>query len=59
MVAAVAAIFAVLKVIAPELAAEWEPEKFHDEFQDNLKKLIQTKLEGGEVAEVEGWEIDA
>ena len=35
------------------LAAEWEPEKFHDEFQDNLKKLIQTKLEGGEVAEVE------
>jgi DNA end-binding protein Ku len=35
------------------LAAEWEPEKFHDEFQENLKKLIQTKLEGGEVAEVE------
>jgi DNA end-binding protein Ku len=35
------------------LAAEWEPEKFHDTFQDNLKKLIQTKLEGGEIAEVE------
>jgi DNA end-binding protein Ku len=35
------------------LAAEWEPEKFHDTFQDNLKNLIQTKLEGGEVAEVE------
>jgi DNA end-binding protein Ku len=35
------------------LAAEWEPEKFHDDFQENLKKLIQTKLEGGEVAEVE------
>lgn len=35
------------------LATEWEPEKFHDEFQDNLKKLIQTKLEGGEIAEVE------
>jgi DNA end-binding protein Ku len=35
------------------LAAEWEPEKYHDEFQENLKQLIQTKLEGGTVAEVE------
>jgi len=35
------------------LAAEWEPEKFHDDFQENLKKLIQTKLEGGEIKEVE------
>jgi len=35
------------------LAAKWEPEKFHDDFQENLKKLIQTKLEGGEVADVE------
>src|SRR5215467_13613156 len=35
------------------LAAEWDPEKYHDDFQENLKKLIQTKLEGGEVAEVE------
>src|SRR6478672_7477617 len=35
------------------LAAEWEPEKYQDDFQENLKKLIQTKLEGGEVAEVE------
>jgi len=35
------------------LAAEWEPEKFHDDFQENLKELIQTKLEGGEIAEVE------
>jgi len=35
------------------LAAEWEPEKFHDTFQDNLKQLIQAKLEGGEIAEVE------
>lgn len=35
------------------LAAEWEPEKFHDEFQENLKNLIQTKLEGGKIAEVE------
>jgi len=35
------------------LAADWDPEKFHDHFQDNLKNLIQTKLEGGEIAEVE------
>src|SRR5271170_5635107 len=35
------------------LAAEWEPEKYHDDFQDNLKNLIQTKLEGGKIAEVE------
>jgi DNA end-binding protein Ku len=35
------------------LAADWDPEKYHDEFQDNLKKLIETKLEGGTVAEVE------
>ena len=32
------------------LAAEWDPEKYHDSFQDNLKKLIETKLEGGTVA---------
>jgi len=35
------------------LAAEWEPEKYHDEFQDNLKKMIETKLEGGQIEEVE------
>ena len=35
------------------LAAEWDPEKYKDNFQENLKKLIETKLEGGEVAAVE------
>jgi DNA end-binding protein Ku len=35
------------------LADTWDPEKYHDTFQDNLKQLIATKLEGGEVAEVE------
>src|SRR6201993_1692057 len=35
------------------LAGEWDPEKYHDTFQDNLKKLIATKLEGGKIAEVE------
>jgi DNA end-binding protein Ku len=35
------------------LAAEWDPEKYKDQFQENLKKLIEAKLEGGEVAAVE------
>jgi DNA end-binding protein Ku len=35
------------------LAGDWDPEKYHDTFQDNLKKLIETKLEGGKVVEVE------
>src|ERR1700745_2346760 len=35
------------------LAAEWDPEKYHDSFQDNLKKLIETKLEGGKVIEID------
>jgi len=35
------------------LAADWDPEKYHDTFQDNLKNLIETKLQGGKIAEVE------
>jgi DNA end-binding protein Ku len=35
------------------LAGDWDPEKYHDTFQENLKQLIETKLEGGEVQEVE------
>ncbi len=35
------------------LADEWDPEKYHDTFQDNLKNLIQTKLEGGKIVEIE------
>jgi len=35
------------------LAAEWEPEKYHDTFQENLKKLIKAHLEGKDVTEVE------
>ena len=35
------------------LAADWDPEKYHDTFQDNLKQLIQTKLEGGKVVEID------
>jgi DNA end-binding protein Ku len=35
------------------LAGDWDPEKYHDSFQENLKKMIETKLEGGEIAEIE------
>ena len=35
------------------LADEWDPEKYQDTFQDNLKNLIQTKLEGGKIVEAE------
>lgn len=35
------------------LAAEWQPEKYHDTFEENLKKLIKARMEGGEVTAVE------
>jgi DNA end-binding protein Ku len=35
------------------LAAKWDPEKYHDTFEENLKKLIKARMEGGEVATVE------
>jgi DNA end-binding protein Ku len=35
------------------LAADWEPQKYSDTFQENLKKLIQAHLEGKEVTPVE------
>jgi DNA end-binding protein Ku len=35
------------------LAAEWEPKKYHDTFQDQVKKLIKARLEGKEAPEVE------
>ncbi len=35
------------------LASEWQPEKYHDTFEDNLKKLIKAHLEGKEVTAVE------
>jgi len=35
------------------LADKFDPKKYHDTFQENLKKLIQARLEGGEVAAIE------
>jgi DNA end-binding protein Ku len=34
------------------LAGDFEPEKYHDTFEDNLKALIKAKLEGKEVSAV-------
>jgi DNA end-binding protein Ku len=35
------------------LAAEWDPSKYHDTFEENVKTLIKARLEGGEVTAVE------
>ena len=35
------------------LAGPWEPEKYSDEFQENVKKLIKAHMEGKEVEAVE------
>lgn len=35
------------------LADKWDPEKYHDTFEENLKKLIKARLEGEEVTPVE------
>jgi DNA end-binding protein Ku len=35
------------------LAGKFDPGKYHDSFEDNLKQLIQARLEGREVAAVE------
>lgn len=35
------------------LAAEWEPEKYYDTFEANVKELIKAHLEGKEVSSIE------
>lgn len=35
------------------LAAKWDPKKYYDTFQENVKKLIKAHLEGKEVTPVE------
>src|SRR5205085_196665 len=35
------------------LAGSFDPDKYHDTFEENLKKLIQARLEGGDVTPVE------
>ncbi len=35
------------------LASKWEPDKYYDTFEENLKKLIKARIEGGDVTAVE------
>lgn len=43
----------VARQLIEALAADFEPGKYHDTFQENLKELIQARLEGKEITEVE------
>lgn len=38
------------KQLVESLVAEWQPEKYHDEYQGRLKALLDAKLKGQEVA---------
>lgn len=48
-----AAELKVAEQLVEALAAEWEPKKFHDTFQEQVKKLIAAHLEGKQIPEVE------
>ncbi len=43
----------VAQQLVDALAAKWEPEKYHDTFEENVKKLIKARLEGKEITAVE------
>jgi DNA end-binding protein Ku len=38
-------------MLVESLAAEFEPEKYHDTYRDNLRKMIDAKVEGHKVVE--------
>jgi DNA end-binding protein Ku len=37
------------KALVQSLAAEWKPEKYKDEYRDNLKRVIQAKAKGRQI----------
>lgn len=39
------------KMLVESLAAAFEPEKYHDTYRDNLRKMIEAKVEGHKVVE--------
>ncbi len=39
------------KMLVESLAAEFEPEKYHDTYRDNLRKMIDARVEGQAVVE--------
>jgi DNA end-binding protein Ku len=43
----------VAQQLIEALAGKWDPAKYHDTFEANLRKMIQARVEGREVAAVE------
>ena len=39
------------KMLVEALAADFEPEKYHDTYRDNLRKMIEARVEGRKVVE--------
>jgi DNA end-binding protein Ku len=42
---------AMAKMLISSLEENFEPEKYHDTYRDNLKKMIEDKIEGRKVVE--------
>src|SRR6266700_2888702 len=42
---------ALAKMLVESLAGAFEPEKYHDNYRDNLRKMIDAKIEGHKVVE--------
>jgi DNA end-binding protein Ku len=42
---------AMAKMLISSLEAEFEPQKYHDSYRDNLQKMIEAKIEGKKVVE--------
>jgi DNA end-binding protein Ku len=43
---------AMAKMLISSLEADFEPQKYHDEYRDNLQKMIEAKIEGRKVVEI-------
>ena len=43
---------AMAKMLISSLEADFEPQKYHDEYRANLQKLIEDKIEGRKVVEI-------
>ena len=42
---------AMAKMLISSLEADFEPQKYHDEYRDNLQRMIEDKIEGKKVVE--------
>ena len=48
---------ALARTLVESLADEFQPEKYHDTYRDNLEKMIQAKVEGHKVVETPSTHI--